>query len=299
MDENLETISTEIVETAAPVPAPEKPQEPKKGKGLVATTILMTILAIAGIAFGVYGMFFDKKTDCETNCTGDSFAQIDQDSTETYTAPTADEVAALLDSKYSLKAQNTVMYQGMYSYIDNLDYTNKLSFTILATKDQQNEKPVSYDESYSEIRTIGYDDLNSQFKKYFGNQQDIEKKNYTFDKMIVQKMDYDANNDLFTIQYPAGLGGASFIERYIKVNKVVGTKDGFYALVTAATIDAMIRREIDGITCMHTSSDGTKEYYDIEIPEEELDKIYDSLSLYKFNFITEDGEYKLISVEKF
>ncbi|MBR0431021.1 hypothetical protein IJJ05_01905 [Candidatus Saccharibacteria bacterium] len=53
MEPNLETISTEIVETSteAPTVAPEKP---KKSKGLIATIVILSILAVAAIAAAVY-----------------------------------------------------------------------------------------------------------------------------------------------------------------------------------------------------------------------------------------------------
>lgn len=63
MDENLEAISTEIVETANPTSAPEKP---KKSKGLVITVIIMTIFAIAGIAAAIY-FFMDANNKANDN----------------------------------------------------------------------------------------------------------------------------------------------------------------------------------------------------------------------------------------
>ncbi len=65
MEPNLETISTEIVETSteAPTVAPEKP---KKSKGLIATIVILSILAVAAIAATVY-FYLDASNKAAAN----------------------------------------------------------------------------------------------------------------------------------------------------------------------------------------------------------------------------------------
>ena len=59
-------------QTETPPPAevtPKVPSEkPKSSKGLITLVVILAILALAGTAFGIYGMFFQPKPTCETNC---------------------------------------------------------------------------------------------------------------------------------------------------------------------------------------------------------------------------------------
>lgn len=57
--------------TTDPITSPSTPTplaDPKKPKGLIAAVIILAILALAGIAFGVYGMFLKPEPKCEANC---------------------------------------------------------------------------------------------------------------------------------------------------------------------------------------------------------------------------------------
>lgn len=42
--------------------------KPKNSKPLIATSIICAILAVAGVAFGIYGMFLQPPQKCEVNC---------------------------------------------------------------------------------------------------------------------------------------------------------------------------------------------------------------------------------------
>ena len=81
-----------------------------------------------------------------------------------------------------------------------------------------------------------------------------------------------------------------------KVDKVTNTDDGFKATILAVTLDSVVRKDakevlgpgiIDGV-----------EYYEINMTDDVLEKIRNSLSAYEFNFIDDNGEYKLVSIEK-
>ena len=64
-----ETVTTAetTVGTVTPTPTITQPLvQPKKPKGLIATIIILAILALAGLAFGIYGMFLKPAPKCET-----------------------------------------------------------------------------------------------------------------------------------------------------------------------------------------------------------------------------------------
>ena len=64
-----EDTSQTTVKPVSPAPVtPDLSTDPKKPKGLITTTIILAILATAGIAFGIYGMFLKPAPKCETNC---------------------------------------------------------------------------------------------------------------------------------------------------------------------------------------------------------------------------------------
>lgn len=54
--------------TSAQTLSSRQSSKPHNSKLLIATTIICAILAITGIAFGVYGMFLKPTLKCETNC---------------------------------------------------------------------------------------------------------------------------------------------------------------------------------------------------------------------------------------
>ena len=82
MEPNLENVSNEIVNAStAPAPTPASaPEKPKSSKGLIATTILFAILAIAGIAGAIY-FFMDANNKAVANA--DLRAKLDLVTTET------------------------------------------------------------------------------------------------------------------------------------------------------------------------------------------------------------------------
>lgn len=289
-------------------------KEKMSKKQIIGMTVL-SIIAIAGVLFGLFGMsdsnnknqkIEELKAQVAEVIEGKTEIDIDQiESSNTinqsYPAPSISEVTSLLKDKYDLDTNNTVFGDGMFSYIDDLNDINKIIFTIDRTRDQQSEGQEYQGQHSIIVRSIGYDTFSNTFKKYFGNSENIEKKNYELDSFGLIKMEYNPDQNVFDIYYKNGLGGYSTIGQFTKVQAVVGTEDGFYALVTTVTIDRVVSEKAESEDDCRTpnSSDGVSSYYDISMSEEVQDEIQKSLSLYKFNFIQEDDEYKLTSIEKF
>lgn len=278
----------------APVPTPEAPQEiptpqetpapqpepapAKKSKGLIVLSVITTVLAIAGAAFGVY-FFMDSNNKSTENAnlrtkiallnteTGiETELEEDTPIATTETSPnkttvTIAEVEKLLEDKFDFKGPYRPMFDGWYRYVEKFDQSSKILFTIYHNRD----KFIKQDSS----QTISYDALNSSYTYYFGDKEPLEKKSYTLDSnAYLNKMIYHPETDNFSVTFPDGIGGATPDIIYYKVAKTIATNDGFNAIVVSA----------------YTSE------ADMDPPA--------VLSAYEFKFVKEDNEYKLTSIEK-
>ena len=278
----------------APVSAPEAPQEApaKKFKSLITLSVITTILAIAGIAFGIYGIFFQTKETCQTNCTQNQ-NNYSVDILSTDESPLTITEATALVEKYGFEEQIMVFGDSLATFIDNYDQNAKLVYAIHESKGNLSEANFSSVEPVY-TRTISYEDLNNKYNYYYGST--LEKSNYELKSFELIKMEYTPDNDLFTIYYRDGLGGFSTKWLLNRIISVSGTDESPSVITTSVTIDADVRQSKE--YSIGTSSDGKNEYYDIYMDKEDLKLIQESLKAYKFNFTKKDGEYKLVSIEK-
>lgn len=278
----------------APAPAPEAPQEApaKKFKSLITLSVITTILAIAGIAFGIYGIFFQTKETCQTNCAQNQ-NNYSVDILSTDESPLTITEATALVEKYGFEEQIMVFGDSLATFIDNYDQNAKLVYAIHESKDNLSEANFSSVEPVY-TRTISYEDLNNKYNYYYGGT--LEKSNYELKSFELIKMEYTPDNDLFTIYYRDGLGGYSTTWLLNRIISVSGTDESPSVITTSVTIDADVRQSKE--YSIGTSSDGKNEYYDIYMDKEDLKIIQESLKAYKFNFTKKDGEYKLVSIEK-
>ena len=267
------------------------PAEPaKKSKGLLAATIIFASLAIAGIGFGVYGMFFQPKPTCETNCASNTDNQSADNQSET--APTIAEVSELLKEKYGFDAIENTFSDDLFRHMNNFDQAAKIHFTIRNSNNILSEPNYPSTDPYF-TREVSYDALNSQYQYYFGNTDNIKKEDYEIESLGISKIVYLSEKDAFEVYYRDGIGGYSTIEQINKVVDTYSTRDGFMATIISVNVDSSPKG-----SAAYWGSDGVTEHYSINLSEDDLDDIAESLSAYKFGFIKEDGEYKLVSIEK-
>ena len=192
----------------APAPAPEAPQEiptpqeapapqpvpelepAKKSKGLIVLSVITTVLAVAGVAFGVY-FFIDSNnkstenanlrtkiallnTETETELEEDTLISTTETSSNKTTVTIA-EAEKLLEDKFDFKGPYRPMFDGWYRYVEKFDQSSKILFTIYHNRDKFSL--LGQDSS----QTISYDVLNSSYIYYFGDKEPLEKKSYTLD----------------------------------------------------------------------------------------------------------------------
>lgn len=197
------------------------------------------------------------------------------------------QVESLLRDKYKFDARETVFIDGWPRYIEKLNQADKILFTIYQLWD--NGIPAA-------VQNISFDDFNNTYVYYFGSTEPLEKKDYQLDS-VISKIIYRPENDSFDIYFPDGIGGVSFTRLLSKVNNVTATKDGFKATILAVTIDSRVQQDAEEFLGKSSQGDG-KWFYEIIMADDVLEEIRDSLSAYEFNFVNDDDEYKLVSIEK-
>lgn len=302
MESNLENISTEIVETSTKTPA-VAPEKPKKSKGLLAATIIFAILALAGIAFGVYGMYFNQPPKCITNCPDSNTSETTTEENPISNAPSISEVKKVLADKYGFKESRATFSQGLMSdslwdHLDNFDDTAKLAYTVRMSEELLTEGEM-LTTSPEVVRSISYDTLNERYKTYFGNTSDLPKNSQEISINYggITRIIYSPESDTFDVYFAIGLGGTSAIQQLNKIAYISGSQEEFTATLLTVIVNALVTQST-GESLLTGRDIANGEYYYMTIPEDSIEEIRNSLSEYRLNFIKEDDDYKLISVEK-
>lgn len=290
--------NTPATEPTGQLTATKPVTQSKSNKPLLATAIVASILALAGISFGVYGMFQDKDHNCPNTSNDAVCPTINSDPQQnptTQTTPSTTEVTKLLEDKYRLEPVANTFGDGLVGYFDNFDEAAKIVQTIHAADNILGEAQHP-SEAPMYIRTVSYDDFNNVYKQYFAG-EDLKKQDYDLKAMAVTKVVYLPEEDKYEIYYRDGLGGYSFVDKIVKVMDTAGTENGFIATIATVTIDTEVKQDVSMNVSKVGYGDGS-EYYYILIPNEDMSEIYDSVSLYDFSFVNENGEYKLASIQK-
>ena len=279
MEQEKSPANTQISNQTQVSNAPSSPPiQEKNHSSFAIPCAIATIIAICGVSFGVYGMFFHQNPDCVTNCqTSPSTSQTTPSNTG-QTAPTVSEVKDLLAQKYGLFETTHLLCGGstiLYDGFSEEDRVKLIIGEIMTEIYKKDDNPVGENKL-----TLSYDSLNTTYKKYFGNDSNLEKKSYQrIDILGVRSVSYLSDDDSFEVNYVIGTGcPPSFREQIVNVADVEATEKGFDAIVVATTLD---RGEI---AQYFEKGGGPESYYKTET--------------LRLSFVSEDGEYKLISVQE-
>ena len=179
--------------------------EPRKSKaknGSKIAIVILSVLALAGIGFGVYGFFFKAPENaCENNDT------IATDASEVVTNDVIND-----DFVDNLVEKYLFLFGFLHNTIDD-GLTEDTKVRIAYGNIPE------YDDGYVDMdlnggcggEIISYDSLNSSYKKLFGSNENIEKKNYYPNETL--SFEFDDSSDKFTVNYFCGGGtGAELIE---------------------------------------------------------------------------------------
>ncbi len=279
-------------------PISPEPIEPVKSKNTKTLTWIFGILAvIALVATGVFAYLYFTSQPQPTPTSDTPTTIIEPtDDVQASSIPTAAEVAQLLEDKYDFSAEERYFCIGARDIvcgINNFDTDKKLQFIIGHAPETlfTNERYV--DVSY--IRNIKYDDLNKLYNDYFGSLENINKEDHDFENSYLIGMKYLSESDSFDIQFKDGLGGTTTVSVFNKVVETNESENGFVATIISVTINNVVSSTEEPFS--GNSVDGQK-LYQMGIPSEDVAEIQESLSAYHFNFLEENGEHKLISIEK-
>ncbi len=265
----------------------------KKSKGPVVCSALCIILALAGIGFGVYGMFFNKPSAPATKSD-------DNTSTVTKETPSRETVAKLLKDKYDLDEYNTescggrILTAGVFD--NDGDFDSLVKVSLILKKEYLRVDRTDFNEcnGLCVYDTISYDELNEKAHKLFGNSYDLAKEGYGKPYVTgIDDVEYVAESDSFKVKYITGIGCAGTPEGYYtNVIDVKGTEKGFTALISAFKVDAT-KAESNGF---YITGCGQSDYN--YCPNIDMDTIKTEQKAYDLEFIEEDGGYKLINATK-
>ena len=294
INQSIETTPAQASNSALSEPAKsEKTSKPL----LIILTILLIISLAAGGVFAYLYFSNNTQTPTASNPAPEIIESTESEDESTGSTLSIAQVETLLKDKYKFDTSTMVIFDGWHKYIENLDQPNKILFTIYRVWNENKfRSEQSTDSCDPIIYNIGFDAFNDLYVYYFGDTEPLERKDYQFDSLVTKAV-YNSENDGFDVYFPNCLGGYSTVRMLSKIDNVIGTENGFTATILTTTLDFVVRQ--DANEGEPSKSGGDDEwYYDIPMSDETLEEIRNSLSAYEFNFVDDNGEYKLISIEK-
>lgn len=263
------------------------------GKGWKIATAIASVVAVCGIWFGVYGMFFHK-TEEPTNNNSETSSEIKEDvSIAEKGLPSVETINNLLREKYKLFDQDdftttigTILSD--YAYNEDNEGLSEASKLFLVIRE---EYPNPNCDDVVCYKTVAYEDLNNKYHEYFGNSEDIKKGiDYTYKHIFigVDSIKYNEDDDSFEITYPNAIGGmAPASGYYTNIVDIERNNDGDIVAVAIVTkVDAEDAKLYGTGSCLEA----------FECPNIDMKTLKVNSSLYEYIFIEDDGEYKLTDI---
>lgn len=267
----------------------------KSGNGLKIATAIACVAAVCGIGFGIYGMFFHETKTSDN----DSFenAPVTQDDDNTTMAqkklPPIETITGLLKDKYKLFDQDsytsstgTILSEYVYNEDSKgLDDAGRLFLLV------KQEYPNPGCDDVQCYKTVAYNDLNNKYHEYFGNSEDIEKGiNYTAKHpwIGVVNIEYVEDDDSFKFTYPNALGGraapSGYYTNIVDIERV--NESSIVATAIVTKVDAENAKLYGTAGCLEV----------FECPYINMNTLVVKSFLYEYDFVEEDGLYKLTDI---
>ena len=270
---------------------------PKSQKPLIwCLGILALIGLVAAVVFAY--LYFTPPNNSQSN-TQSQTQETEKDDEPDSPLPTVAEVRRLLSEKYKFKEEGVgdlcFSRESIACGMDDFSQESKIQYTIFNIDDSKYTISTSNDDSPLIVKSIKYEELNNQFKNFFGSTEEIEKKDYLF-KNAISEVIYRQEDDSFEIKFLDGLGGMSSVEMFNKIVGIKKTENGFSATILRVDFDQAAHSTDPN--SIFESSNGTTKFYNMLLSDEDKNTIKESLSAYEFRFIDEEGGYKLSSIRK-
>lgn len=269
--------------------APKPVEKTPKSKTCLLTSILLSVLAIGGIAFGVYGMILANqphKCPAVSNITEENIIEV--------TCPdgTTTKVEKIVDNDL---AQNLIRpYLGTFNYLNNLlDYTFDDDAKIIVAF---NNLP-----SYNLLQVgdhlmVYYNDINGKYQELFGSSSSLEKKDYNSAKAPRFTYDDSGWGGSFNIMpfEGGGYGAAMFnIIKSASYNSDNIIVEVYHDRISTCEVD-----NNDGY-CVDIESVGPiADSIDDFNMRDLITNFSDRIPVYTMTFAKDNGHYVLTNVEK-
>lgn len=270
---------------------------PKSQKPLIWCLGILTLISLVAAVVFAY-LYFTPPNNSQSN-TQSQTQETKKDDEPDSPLPTVAEVRRLLSEKYKFKEEGggdlCFSRESIACGMDDFSQESKIQYTIFNIDDSKYTISTSNDDSPLIVKSIKYEELNNQFKNFFGSTEEIEKKDYLF-KNAISEVIYRQEDDSFEIKFLDGLGGMSSVEMFNKIVEIKKTENGFSATILRVDFDQAAHSTDPN--SIFESSNGTTKFYNMLLSDEDKNTIKESLSAYEFRFIDEEGEYKLSSIRK-
>lgn len=277
--------------TATPVVGSNKQHS---GKGWRIATIVASVVAICGIGFGVYGIFF-YKTGEPISDNNETIPETQEDVSITEkNLPSVETINSLLREKYKLFDQdnftaNAGTILSDYAYNEDGEGLGEAGKLFLIVREEYPNPNCNDTVCY---RTVTYKDLNDKYHEYFSNSANINKGvDYTNKHIFigVDSIKYK-EDDSFEITYPNAIGGTlPSIGYYTNIVDTERNSDGdIVAMAIVTKVDAENAKLYGTAGCLEA----------FECPYINMKTIKVGSSLYRYVFVEEDGIYKLTDIVK-
>ena len=270
---------------------------PKSQKPLIWCLSILTLISLVAAVVFAY-LYFTPPNNSQSN-TQSQAQETKKDDEPDIPLPTVAEVRRLLSEKYKFKEEGVgdlcFSKESIACGMDDFSQESKIQYTIFNIDDSKYAISTSNDGSPLIVKSIKYEELNNQFKDFFGSTEEIEKKDYLF-KNAISEVIYRQEDDSFEIKFLDGLGGMSSVEMFNKIVGIKKTENGFSA--TILRVDFGQAAHSTDPNSIFESSNGTTKFYNMLLSDEDKNTIKESLSAYEFRFIDEEDGYKLSSIRK-
>lgn len=258
----------------------------KSSKAPAIISALCVVLALAGIGFGVYGMFFknpEKPADDESSSVQEN-------------VPSVGAITTLLSERYKLfdakgvtGSAGTVLADFVYG--DNAEGLSETAKLFLVIKQEYPYSDCGNYEECSCSKKISYEELNGKYHEYFGDSVDLEKGVTHTHKHIwigVDNVKYIDTENSFEVKYPSCLGGLDPTNwYYTNIIDVKRTSEGIAATAIVVNVNA------EDVKLFSVDP-----YDPFNDPIIDMSSLAVKSALYNFNFIEENNIYKLVSITK-
>ena len=230
MDPQFQPIASQPV-APAPQPAPAK-----SSNKLLIPLIFASILALAGIGFGVYKQFLEKPVD---NCIK--------------TAEVADETVEqeewVENISASKKAEVVELLNKYYIHTEEDDLPMYTAGTVAGMISNFSDESIKYEYfTYAVVynddaleKSYSYDEIDELYHSYFGAENNYQKASQEY---YCANLDYDSTNDSFRayVNQDCGLGGTTPARIAYNIDSIKESGDDMIVLIST-TIYSLVADE--------------------------------------------------------